>query len=838
MDLSKLQIKVPRRNRETEPNALFGGLTLRGNIENIWAPQAEALTAWHTHRLASDVAIEMNTGGGKTLVGLLIALSLVQETQGYVLYVCPTNQLVEQTAERAKECGIEVATYHSGRWTDREVYDRCTGPCITNYAAVFNGLSVFRNENIQALLFDDAHVAGDTIRDQFTLRIPIDHAAFQPIANLFRSYFTRNHQGSQFENATQGDKLVLLYVPMFEVAQQRDRLRQELEKHKFSTDKPWPWAHLNNHLHCCVVLLSGAGIEITPPLVPTGALSYFNKDTRRVYMTATLPLQTEFLRTFGVVPTHRITPGGKSGEAQRQFLFMSGETDAIQREGAQALIADKKSCIITPSAHAGQEWCPPATRFESTQGNAAIQAFARSKGTDQLLLAGRFDGIDLPGSACRVLVLDGLPEAVSLLERFLDQSLRVERLRSAHTAIRLVQGMGRIFRSNTDHGAVIVCSGELQRWLGKPDHQRYLPRLLQQQVLLGFELQKLIEAKQVTASNLLQGVLSGDRGWDELYRSHVSAFDTVEAITEPMWLRDLVVSEAEAFLKLWEGNYQAANTSYATLADDADALEKSLGAWYRHWQGLAAALAGDKAAAAAAFVLAASVRTELGRPTTEAGILMPSERVKPSVQADAITILLRTKRGQIDRLLTGIELSLQYGPETKGLEQALCDLGMLLGLQASRPDNQHKTGPDVLWLLSSEKSGIALEAKTDKQINGQYRKKDDIGQFHDHVQWLTNHAPSHQLYLGIVGRLLPVTADANPPDTLRVLPLEGFQELTERIRRFYTLLLSISGEGVAETAEQNLRVLGLLWPNCVEALPGRLASDLKHEVRSPVPESM
>ena len=31
--------------------------------------------------------------------------------------------------------------------------------CLTNYASVFNGKSIFRNEDIDALVFDDAHVA-------------------------------------------------------------------------------------------------------------------------------------------------------------------------------------------------------------------------------------------------------------------------------------------------------------------------------------------------------------------------------------------------------------------------------------------------------------------------------------------------------------------------------------------------------------------------------------------------------------------------------------------------------------------------------------------------------
>src|SRR6266568_588426 len=138
MDLTKLPIKTAPRSAIVSPMAIFKSLTLRGTVQNVWGPQAEALTAWHDkYRNESDVVIQMNTGGGKTLVGLLIAQSLVNETKGKVLYVCPTTQLVEQVASKAAECGIPVTTYMQGQWINGQVFDTSTGPCITNYAAVF-----------------------------------------------------------------------------------------------------------------------------------------------------------------------------------------------------------------------------------------------------------------------------------------------------------------------------------------------------------------------------------------------------------------------------------------------------------------------------------------------------------------------------------------------------------------------------------------------------------------------------------------------------------------------------------------------------------------------------
>jgi replicative superfamily II helicase len=124
MDLSKLKLDLGSKKRETDPIRIFGGLTQRGQVETLYGPQQEALNVWHQkHRAKSDVLFSMNTGGGKTLVGLLAAQSLVNETRGKVLFVCPTNQLVQQTAAQAEDCGITVATYGSKAWTNRDRYD-------------------------------------------------------------------------------------------------------------------------------------------------------------------------------------------------------------------------------------------------------------------------------------------------------------------------------------------------------------------------------------------------------------------------------------------------------------------------------------------------------------------------------------------------------------------------------------------------------------------------------------------------------------------------------------------------------------------------------------------
>src|SRR5436190_7359140 len=150
-----------------DPIELFRSLK-RTEINDLWLAQGQALQEWHEHRSLPDVAIMLNTGAGKTLVGLLAAQSLVNETNGPVVYACSSIQLVEQTANMAQSYGLDVTTYFRGDFNNN-LYHQRSATCITTYHALFNGKSRFFHEGVVGAVFDDAHTAEHLLRDQFTL---------------------------------------------------------------------------------------------------------------------------------------------------------------------------------------------------------------------------------------------------------------------------------------------------------------------------------------------------------------------------------------------------------------------------------------------------------------------------------------------------------------------------------------------------------------------------------------------------------------------------------------------------------------------------------------------
>ena len=68
--------------------------------------QTEVMNRWFEHRDRPDSIIKLNVGSGKTLVGLLLLQSSLNEGKGPALYVSPDKQLLQQVIQEARALGL------------------------------------------------------------------------------------------------------------------------------------------------------------------------------------------------------------------------------------------------------------------------------------------------------------------------------------------------------------------------------------------------------------------------------------------------------------------------------------------------------------------------------------------------------------------------------------------------------------------------------------------------------------------------------------------------------------------------------------------------------------
>lgn len=814
---------IKAKKKETlvvDPIEIFQGSSVSDpSINDLWLAQGDALREWHKHRDSSDVGVVLNTGAGKTLVGLLIAKSLVNETRGRVLYACGSIQLVEQTVNKAKGYGLPVTSYYQRKYSN-DLFQRGEAPCITTYQALLNGHSVFYRDAIDAVIFDDAHAAEHLLRDHFSLHI--DKSArpdlFLTIHALFKAYHQQVGMEASYEELISGDSSRLFFVPPFELHRQSQELLRILVAAKFNDDPnaTFAWAHLKDHVDLCCVLINKNTITITPPYVPTTSLPYFNAGVRRVYLSATLSAPDAFIRTYGRKPDEIIAPTTSAGECERLILFPSrlenGEEDI---EITKTLLAGKKTLAMVPTYARAHRWDDFAVPPEKNSVAAQVEAFKTQPGSPKLLLAARYDGMDLPGDTCRIMIIDDLPMGVGPLERFLWEYLDLSSTFRSTIASRVVQSLGRISRGMSDHGVVLITGNRLVDWLLTPRNMELLPPFLQKQIELGFAVSDQSEFLE-DYSSVIEQSLSRDEEWLETYKSFMDEAEYYEADEKKAELAfEIASSEASFAEHMWARDYESAAKSLSATLEKAFSFSDSTGAWHSLWLGRAQQLMGDSAAATEMFVRAHSVNRNIPPVPTKIDIEGKGEHSHQTVEVSMQLSLEADGTGTLPKKLHTDLTALDGNGSSGQTEESLRALGQYLGLEATRPDKEFSTGPDVLW-HSPSLPALCIEVKTNKKVDSLY-KKDEVGQLNDHVQWVLDNTDADEIIPVFVGPINAATDTTNPPDHLLVTSLDQFHGLAEMLK---AALADIVGNSLPLTLRNTIDGIflerGLDWPNCLK----------------------
>lgn len=287
--------------------------------------QGEVLDEWFDHRRNDhDVVIKQNTGGGKTAVGLLIAQSTLNEGIGKAVYLAPDNYLVKQV--RAEAAKLSIATTDDPQ---DPAFLASEAVLVTNYQKLINGKSVFgivgdsRDRiDLGIVVVDDAHAALARTEDQFRLRVPQEHPAYQELLDLFADEI--QHQSAKAWAELQSrDWTALAPIPFWAWADKKSRVMEILHPHRNHDDFKFVWPLIAEHLHLCLATATAKALEIRPSCPPIDRVPSFVSARRRVYLTATLAddsaLVTDFLADPNLV-ARPVTPGSASDLGERMIL--------------------------------------------------------------------------------------------------------------------------------------------------------------------------------------------------------------------------------------------------------------------------------------------------------------------------------------------------------------------------------------------------------------------------------------------------------------------------------------------------------------------------------------
>ena len=353
-------------------------------------------------------------------------------------------------------------------------------------------------------------------------------------------------------------------------------------------------------------------------------------------------------------------------------------------------------------------------------------------------LASRYDGIDLPGDSCRLVVMDGLPDQESLQERFLQSRARAGGSLAARVRTRVIQGAGRCTRGPLDTAIVLILSGDLSRYLGRPEVAEALDPELQAELRFGRE-----NSESFGVADVMENVRAFfEQKTDETWRTDAEPVLTdyrKEALVRlPDGTRQLADASAVE-ISAWAAAATGAWTDAATHAHEVARILGSGGhatsgyqAFWMYleavWRDQAADDAVDHAGRTAAHALVREAERVVGmgswiRQMAPFPVMAHPELTAVdafAVKEVAAAISARPNEASLRRRLGEIHAGLREREASK-YEPALTNLGKLLGADAFKPQGQARC--DSAWKWDTH-MWLALEAKSDHEPRGVVPAKD------------------------------------------------------------------------------------------------------------------
>lgn len=791
IDFSRFEQAGPSDRQPRHPRDVFAALPRRRGYEYLRGPQDQILDQWSVRRGERDLVVKLNTGGGKTVVGLLIAQCSLEEGEGPVAYLVPDHYLAEQVRTEAAALGINVAA-------DADSYEfRAKRAILVDvFQKLVNGQSVFGvggsspkvpRFELGTVVIDDAHTCIARAEEVFRLQIPADSPAHDRLLELFRGTLEQQSQNGMLDLAA-GRRSALLQVPYWAW---QDRQREVVEiVHPITDVAPYcfSWPLIVDVLPWCRTVFTAEGVEIAPDHLPIDVVTGFAQARRRVYLTATLADDGVLVKDFNADPATIVSPvaPANAGDIGDRLILLPAEVvpDAAADEvrGLVAEIAQQRNVVvIVPSKPRAEVWKQlGAEVLDRDSIKAGIERLRANPRLGLMVLVNRYDGVDLPDDACHVLVVDGLPEALGGLDRLDEAQLTGSIALLRRQIQRIEQGMGRAVRSNDDHCVVLLLGSRLTERLLRAGAEEALSPATRAQMQLSREVATAIRGKGFKELRaVVDQVLERDKGWLAASRSRLS---TLRYTT--LSVDQVTIARRAAFDAAASGRPNEAPEKLQSALTSANADKVLRGqllqelAMYEH--------SVDPIAAQLTQRGANESNRALLRPAT--GVSYAKLGTPTQEQGAAASSWLQGRYSSGGELRLGFNAllsDLTWGPRAEQFEAAMQDLAFHLGFAGQRPEREIGRGPDNLWALN-DGSFLVIEDKSGAREHPVY--KDDAKQLSNSMDWFKE---QYALATGtpvLVHPWATFDSKAAMPQRCRVITLESLTKVRDSLAKLATAL--------------------------------------------------
>ena len=786
IDFSKLSAALNQKNI-IEPREIFLSLTNKSTKYNGYLRdvQTEVLELWYQNRNKKDNIIKMNTGSGKTVVGLLLLKSCINENRGKCVYVVPDNYLVEQVIKEANDLGINVTK-------DIDNINFISGKAIlvVNIHKLINGKSVFGINgkiDIDSILIDDVHSCLEIAETKSMISINREKYTklYQDILDMFYDSLKQQNE-SNLINIKDGDYASSpMLVPFWDFNNKITELLNKFKDYKQEDIFKFNAPMIIDMLELCDCCISYDCIEISMRNLPIYKISSFENANRRIFMSATLEDDSILIRDFDIDPNinNVICPKNATDIGDRLIItpqaINPNITDEEIKYQLKELSKHYRIVVIVPSCRRAIYWNDVADRIFNNDNINSINNY--NLGLD--ILINRYDGIDLKDDKCRVIVIDGLPNASTNYDQIKESMLSSSDDILREKVQKIEQGMGRGVRSNEDFCGIIIMGSKMPKILYDKQTRKYFSVATLKQIELSEMIVESMERKDIKEFfEVLQLCLNRNEEWTRISRSVVSELKYKNKLNIP----NREVKFRRACNELLAKNY---NSAIKILEEYINEEKNEVLKGY------------------AQMILAKYIN--LINPNRAQEVLLSAKKLNKNIiapingiryqktdmyneQAKELQNFIKNnniKPNEYLIMINDILSNLNFESSHNEFEESIRLLGKYIGLFSERPEKEYNNGgPDNLWGMGDNLYYV-IECKNES--NSTEISKRDCGQLHNSKSWFyKEYGSKFKCIPIIIHRNNKFEKSASPEEDFRILDKDNLDLLKENVQKFAIALCS------------------------------------------------
>jgi hypothetical protein len=808
---------------------LFAGFR-SGRFPNLRASQDAVLSTYSaSYTQRPDVAIELPTGAGKSLIALLIGEAWRREGKRVAL-LTGNKTLARQMKQEADALGVPAVRMEgpgpSIPAADKRAYHRHTSLAIMNYWVYFNQNPVIDAADL--LFMDDAHLAEHCLHSLYSVEIDrFQHESlFKAMATELASRFPEYSvlQDALDEHAPNTTPTELFsFMDQSSVAERIRELVDTSPLLQSDQDLRFRWNRIRGLVEEANLYVSTRSMWFRPAVYPLTRNDHYRDCSQRLYMSATIGDTSDLARRLGSDQIEKIPvdPSLAGVTTGRRFLIMNkiDEEDIPARSEHVILAAlgvHPKSVWLCSSRAEAEHFREIVSDWLNAHQLVGHPTWILSNLGDEidefkqavrghLFVGGRFDGMDFKADECRLVILTTLPRAINSQEEFFTAYLRDSGFMLRRLNQRIIQALGRCNRDANDYGVYVLADRRFATHFGRESNRTGIPRNIVA------ELDCAEDATELPEEELAQQVVAfldeQFHDYDTNLAEHLAGVP--QADVESPSESDVSSHEVEAWAELFDSqDYRSAENHFGECARCASQAQlRELAGFYLWCQAKAAFLHGRQgdipARNEAPDLLEQAIgaggqsawfnrlRSSLNRYRSNTGgaaLTMPTDY--PFVVVHAFDDILERlgKRGQrFQRWVEAVNGKLDSDSHAQ-FQQGLHELGTTLSYSAAEP--RYTAATDCRWrgIFGNVREIVTFEAKIE-QRDGSVLTPTHVGQGHNQF----NRARAEYENLGYIVRGTIVThlhqIDQSAQSSLgpiRIIRKSAIRELWNRVMRCLT----------------------------------------------------